>query len=431
MRVIAFRKVGSIGYEEVPDIIYLLIFRLREFSLGRTDYKQAMHWQRGLLVTDDYGSAGRIELEGTQLRITVRHRLGDGLMHSIVHRIGVRDDGYWNGRGLEKVEFVPCGRICAVGKPDAGLISMEDCAEADRAGNQSVRCETCRKYVSILELLSLRAIVPPDLQALHARLAEMEANMVAEIRGEGDATRRDIANLREFIRMQGDGILDAFTSEWRDGPRLFSLIPIPGKGWNPKTWTQMEFRVTVWCEASRRPVPLFRERKAGTGKVTEFKGSETIALTREWVQGARKALVWGSWATFALATGGAGAIGGLVTAAGGVIEPEETRDLAVKVARQRGIIKDVVAALPDESKALLRGRKTETESGPAQAVAFGGMESLGFGTIEEEDLKLIRYLRDEFKKRDPTWGGFVPRDDGKFGRIWAHPKSPPAELASA
>ena len=91
VRVVAFRKPGSLGYEDVPDIIYLLIFRLQEFSLGRNDFKEALHWQRGLLVTDDYGSAGRIELEGQRLRVTVRHLLGDGLMHSILHRIGVQD----------------------------------------------------------------------------------------------------------------------------------------------------------------------------------------------------------------------------------------------------------------------------------------------------------------------------------------------------
>jgi hypothetical protein len=50
-----------------------------------------------------------------------------------------------------------------------------------------------------------------------------------------------------------------------------------------------------------------------------------------------------------------------------------------------------------------------------------------FGTPEEGDLKLIRFLREEFKKKDPTWGGLKTRPDGKFSRIWAHPKSEPSE----
>ena len=423
VRVVAFRKVGCLGYEEVPDIVYLLIFRLREFSLGRTDYRKAVHWQRGLLVTDDYGSAAKIELEGTQLRVTVRHRLGDGLMHSIVHRIGVRDDGFWNGRGLEKAEFVPCGRVCAKGTPDAGLISMEDCAEADRAGNQSVRCETCRKYVPIRDLLSLRAYVPEDLKALLARLVDMEKNLLASIRDEGSATRRDLAELQRLVRMQGDGILEAFTSEWKDGPRLFSLVPIPGKAWNPKTWTKMEFRVTVWCEASRRPVPLFRELKKGGGKTKEFRGSERITLTREWVQGARKALTWGSWAAFAVATGGAGAVGGLVTAVGGVISPEDAKQLAAEFATQKAVFKEVMGALPDDLRGPLRGDKP---GGDAEAEdGFGSINLIGYGKPEEEDLKVIRYLREEFRQKDPDWGGLKPRNDGKFGRIWAHPKWEP------
>ena len=45
-----------------------------------------------------------------------------------------------------------------------------------------------------------------------------------------------------------------------------------------------------------------------------------------------------------------------------------------------------------------------------------------FGAPEEGDLSLIRFLREEFKKKDPTWGGLEPRNDAKFGRLWAHPK---------
>lgn len=416
VRVVAFRRAGSLGYEVVQDLVYLLIFRLREFSLGRADYRQAVHWQRGLLVTDDYGSAGRIELEEDRLRITVRHQLGDGLMHSIVHRIGVRDDAFWSGRGLERVEFVPCGKACAVGTPDQGLISMEDCVEARRMGDRGVKCETCHRRVLIADLLGAQPVLPPDLRAVLARLAELEANLTAVVRAEGGATREEIASLRRFIQMQGDGILDAFTSEWKDGPRLFSLVPIPGKAWNPRSWTQMDFRVTAWCEASRKPVPLFGELKPGT---KEPRGSEVITLTREWVAGARKALKWGSLAAFAVATGGAGAIGGLVSATGGVISPNDAKALAEEFANQQQVFKEVLGALPEGADGLPRGgqpeAETDREGDPARYA------QLGYGVPTEEDKRLIRYLRAEFEKRDPTWGGLEPRNDGKFGRIWAHP----------
>ena len=427
VRVIAFRKVGSLGYEDVPDIIYLLIFRLREFSLGRTDYRQAMHCQRGLLVTDDYGSAGRIELDDGRLRITVRHRLGEGLMHSIIHRIGVRDDGYWNGRGLEKVEFVPCGRLCAKGTPDAGLVSMESCMKADRAGNSSVECQSCHEFLPIRDLLKQRSVETAEaiqlrqsVQSLMHDLQTGQKKLIEEIRKQGQNTQDRITQLHQFIQMQGDGILDAFTSEWKEGPRLFSLLPIKGKGWT-KNWTQMEFRVTIWCEASRRPVPLFRELKEGQAKTTEFRGSETITLTREWVQGARKALTWTSWATLALVTGGAAGVGGLVTATGGVISPGDAKDFVGELARQQKALKDVAGAITDDSKSLVRVGKLDPAADPANP--FAALSPKSFGTPAENDLKLIRFLREEFKKKDPTWGGLVSRDDGKFGRLWAHPMS--------
>lgn len=425
VRVIAFRKVGSLDYEAVPDLIYLLIFRLREFSLGRTDYQKAVHWQRGLLVTDNYGSVGKIELDGTQLRITVRHRLGDGLMHSIVHRIGVHDEDYWNQRGLKKMEFVPCGRICAKGTPDAGLISMESCVNADRAGNIAVECQSCHGFLPIQALLNQRMVEPAEViqlrQWLEPRMLGLLAgqkNLLQEIRKQGRDTRDRIAELDQLIRMQADGILDAFTSEWKDGPRLFSLIPIIGKGWK-KAWTQMEFRVTVWCEASRQPVPFFGELKKG--KTDEYRGSETITLTREWVQGLRKALAWSSWLTLGLVAAGTTGLGGLVTAAGGIILPQDANNFAAELARQQKALKDFAAAIPDDAKSLLRGHKAESEAD--RAGDFGDINRIRFGAPVEDDIKLIRFLREEFKKKDPTWSGLVPRSDGKFGRIWAHPQS--------
>ncbi len=428
VRVIAFRKVGDLGYGDVPDIIYLLIFRLREFSLGRKNYQKAMHWQRGLLVTDDYGNAGRIELEDGKLRITVRHRLLDGLTYAIVHRIGVRDDGHWNGRGLEKVEFVPCGRLCVKGTPDAGLISIESCVKADRAGNTAVECQTCNEFVVIKELLGQRAVEPAEvvqlrqwLEPLLKDLQSGQKTIFHEVQKQGVVTRQRIAELRQFVQMQGDGILDAFTSEWKDGPRLFSLIPIKEKGWNPKTWVQMKFRVTVWCEASRRPVPFFGAKKEEEGKTKEYKGSETITLTREWVQGARKVLTLGSWATLAVATGGAVGVGGIVTAAGGVISPDEADALAKELTKQQKTLKEVAGSIPDETKNLLR--KDSTEPDADWADDFSSLGRKGFGTPVEMDLALIRYLREEFKKKDPTWGGLQPKDDAKFGRIWVHPNN--------
>lgn len=425
VRVVAFRKLGDIGYGSVPDIIYLLIFRLRDFSLGRKDYAKAIHWQRGLLVKDEYDSAGRIELEGDKLRVTVRHHLGEGLMHSIIHRIGVGDDEHWNGRGLEKVEFVPCGAICPANKPNAGLISMTACAKAKKAQNHAVHCEVCDEYVNIAALLQQRAVESEDFAQLRAWLEPLlqelqsgQGKMFKQLIEQSEEAQRQAKMLRQQLQMHEDRILDAFTSEWKDGPRLFSLIPIPAKGINPKNLYQVKYRVTVWCEASRRPVPFFGVRKKD--KPDEFQGSEVITLTNDWVQKARKTLVFGSWALFAAATGGAAGIGGLVSAAGGFIKPEEATAIAAELAKQQKAIKEVLGSIPDEEKHLLRQKSADLEKvGGGTGYPMLGLKA--FGPPVEDDLAVLRYLRSEFAKNDPEWAGLKPVQHEKYGRIWAHP----------
>jgi hypothetical protein len=163
--------------------------------------------------------------------------------------------------------------------------------------------------------------------------------------------------------------------------------------------------------------------KPGQDKTKEFRGSEVLTLHREWVQDARKLLRWGSLAAYAAATGGAGAVGGLVTMAGGVISQDDASKLAAEYAQQREAFEDFASAIPDASEHILRDRKNRPAGDKEED--FSNLWLKGFGKPEEGDLKLIRFLREEFRKLDPTWGGLVPRADGKFGRIWAHPKSNP------
>lgn len=412
-RFLAFRETSGIGYGEVPDLIYLLIFRLRDFSLGRADYRKAVHWKRGLLVMDDYGSVGRIELVERQLHITVCHRLGDGLMHSIIHRIGVRDDGCW--QGLEKVEFVPCGEVCPKRTPNAGRISMADCATADRVGNKAVKCESCQDWVVIKDLLSVRPVEPPDIREIIQWMRRMEeliqsgtSSVLAEVRSQGESTRD---NLGKLIEMHSDGIIEAFFSRAKEGPRLFSIVPIEAEGWSLKKWTHVEMRVTLWCEVSRMPVPFYGEGK----------GSEVVTFSREWVQRARKVLSFSSMATLALATGGMGAIGGLVAGAtGAVIPSDDIEELNAELTKQQKAFKELNAAIKDDEKHPLRGEKPV--HGETWEAEFSSIARAGFGTPVEDDLKLIIHLREEFKKKDPSWGGLKDRKDGKFGRVWAHPE---------
>ena len=152
-----------------------------------------------------------------------------------------------------------------------------------------------------------------------------------------------------------------------------------------------------------------------------------IALSCEWLQLVRKWLVQGSWLTVAMHYGAGGAVallGGLVSEAGEIVSPEDKEAFDKSLVEQQKRFKELADAIPDESKNLLQGTAHAGGVGKRdrEREQFGGVYSLGFGKPEEEDLKLIRHLREEFKKKDPSWGGLKTRDDGKFGRIWAYPE---------
>src|SRR5436305_8822772 len=52
-------------------LFYQLIVRLHRFSLGRTNYDRSIHWQRGLILDDDYNGRALLEHIGNDVRITV------------------------------------------------------------------------------------------------------------------------------------------------------------------------------------------------------------------------------------------------------------------------------------------------------------------------------------------------------------------------
>ncbi len=42
-------------------LFFQLIVRLHKFSLGRVNYADSVHWQRGLVLEDDYGARALLE----------------------------------------------------------------------------------------------------------------------------------------------------------------------------------------------------------------------------------------------------------------------------------------------------------------------------------------------------------------------------------
>src|SRR5207237_553951 len=72
------------------------------------------------------------------------------------------------------------------------------------------------------------------------------------------------------------GLMQALTDEAKEGPRLFSFAPVePGFFDRPK-WISEKFRLTLWCEHSRLPLPALNGRD-------DERGVYELTIPRDWL----------------------------------------------------------------------------------------------------------------------------------------------------
>lgn len=71
-------------------------------------------------------------------------------------------------------------------------------------------------------------------------------------------------------------LLTTLSDPAKDGPRLFSFEPVDPGFWDKPKWVAQKFRLTLWCEHSRLPLPILNEDNTI--------GVYDIELTREWLK---------------------------------------------------------------------------------------------------------------------------------------------------
>jgi|GEM_PF-718811 len=78
-------------------------------------------------------------------------------------------------------------------------------------------------------------------------------------------------------------LLTTLTDPAKDGPRLFSLEPVEPGFWGKPNWVARKFRLTLWCEHRRLPLPVLNG-------ADDPRGVYELELTREWLQRAAPVL---------------------------------------------------------------------------------------------------------------------------------------------
>jgi hypothetical protein len=268
-------------------LFYQLIVRLHKYSLGRDNYEKSVHWQRGLMLDNDYNGRALLEHGSSEIRITVRAAYPEFFLYELTKDVKWLVEHFWEGLRCEVM--VPCIEPCGKNQPGTGLFEVQKLIESKRQGMPKFPCMVsgCNQWLDIDELMR---------NAPTSRKASTEQMFVKElgdVRNRLDSIRKDIRTLdhREQQRFQvlnqndrrllsqADErfavLMQMLTDEAKEGPRLFSFKPVdPGFFDRPK-WLSAKFQLTLWCEHARKPLPVLNPPDSKQG-VYE------LELNREW-----------------------------------------------------------------------------------------------------------------------------------------------------
>jgi hypothetical protein len=360
-------------------LFYQLIVRLHKYSLGRENYNNSVHWQRGLILDADYNGCALLRHIGNDVHITVRAAFPERFLGMLTEEVKFLVESFWEGLRCDVT--VPC-----LATPDCkGLFEVSKLMENIRRKRTEQPCPICNEWQSIDQLLSNAPVAtqPISIDALMKEFSVVKNNLNQD---NGD-TRRILSQ----IDKQYADFIQIFTDEAKEGPRLFSLFPLDGSKFNPKNWIRHQFRLVLWCEHSRLPLPVLNN---GDLK----KGVYDFELDKEWFKKTAPYLK-------------------LVASTLSLVLPvassalQVANDAAAKALQdQIGLGKDVIDVIAGESAALNEFSKV---------IDSADIER-GVGSRAEN--ATLRELHTLLKAKDPGFGGLVRVMNKRQEFLWVHEK---------
>jgi Leucine-rich repeat (LRR) protein len=385
-------------------LFYQLIVRLHKYSLGRAKYDDSVHWQRGLVLDADYNGRALLEHVGNDVRITVRAPYPERFLAVLTSEVKWLVENFWSG--LRCDVMVPCVEPCGRKAPGTGLFEVRKLIESKKKQRPEYPCPVCNEWQDIdhllrnapaaqrLPLVELVDVLSglTDLSGDLGRIRMLLIDQQGETMGRFD--KLDIGQRRMLSKIDDaySGFMHALTDEAKDGPRLFSFEPVkPGFFDRPK-WMNEKFRLTLWCEHSRLPLPSLN---GADGK----KGVYELSIPREWFVKAAPYLK-------VLAT---------------------TLSLVLPVASS------ATKLLADDSVYKRIEKELEFGEKSAESVIKGG-EDAGewLGVSDAPDVEhgssirahgaALRQLHAWLKEKDPSFGGLVRVQNKRQEFLWVHPQ---------
>ena len=383
-------------------LFYQLIVRLHRYSLGRADHHDSIHWQRGLVLDDEYNGRALLEYRGNDIRITVRAPYPERFLTMLTEEVRYLVDSFWEG--LRCNVMVPCTNPCGKNTPGNGLFEVEKLITFKRQGMTIFPCmiSGCDQAQNIDQLLRNAPTAHPTAakelignQELLQEVRGIRSLMIGQHDETKDRFDQLDAGQRELLSKADEAyesLLKALTDEAKEGPRLFSIVPVDRHSFDPRGWAKTTFQLTLWCEHSRRPVFLFDGLDSKTGIIE-------VKLTRDWF---KKAAPW-----LKVLTGTLSLVLPIATSGLKLTIDEAAYDA---IENQLDFGQKVIdASLTGAKKGidwLIGGDDTLAEHNEAFRASGG----------------LLRELHALLKEKDPSYGNLVRVRNKRQEFLWVHPQ---------
>ncbi|HEX8177698.1 MAG TPA: COR domain-containing protein [Pyrinomonadaceae bacterium] len=378
-------------------LFFRLIVRLHKYSLGRLNYAESTHWQRGLVLEDDYGARALLEHVGNDVRITVRSPYPERFLSALTYEVKWLVETFW--AGLRCDVMVPCLNT----EPCKGLFEVRRLIENKKRSRPEQPCPVCNEWQSIELLLhNAPAARPNPLSELLANseevmrvLGEMRLQSVgqhAESMGRFDRLDAGMKEVVSKVEASYSNLMRSLVDEAKEGPRLFSFEPVePGFFDRPK-WISEKFRLTLWCEHSRLPLPALNGDE-------DARGVYELTLPRDWI----------------------------VKAAPFLKLLASTLSLVVPVAASATKLMLDEASYKGIEKQLDLGQKSLDSVLKGGAEIGGWLERDDAPDLEQVDAirargAVLRQLHAWLKEKDPGFGGLVRVQNKRQEFLWVHPQ---------
>ena len=229
---------------EVDGLFYRLIVRLHRFSLGKENYQNCVHWQKGMILEDGYNGRALLEEINGDVHITVRAAYPDGFLGILTGEIHWLIEHFW--KGLDCRLSVPCHLPCR------GLHELEELVETKQRGMHEIRCSACKKFYKIDSLLLAKS-TPLPIDVVRTALREI----AGDLRQVGANVTKLDTDKREMIGRANEQFqlfMNTLINPAKDGPRLFCFKPRMIGFSDKSNWIEEKFILTLWCEHSRLPL---------------------------------------------------------------------------------------------------------------------------------------------------------------------------------